>query len=60
MVCPDCHTRLMKTCHHCSKLMELQWNICPHCATPAPGMKKEGLTMDEALRPSPIEPETEE
>jgi len=60
MVCPDCHTRLMKTCHHCSKLMELQWNICPHCATPAPGMKKEGLSMDEALRPTPIEEEPEE
>ncbi|HAY85043.1 MAG TPA: zinc ribbon domain-containing protein [Chloroflexi bacterium] len=59
MVCPDCHTRLMKTCHHCSKLMELQWNICPHCATPVPGMKKEGLSMDEALRPTPLEPEPE-
>jgi RNA polymerase subunit RPABC4/transcription elongation factor Spt4 len=53
MVCPDCQTRLKKTCHHCSKLMELQWNVCPHCATPAPGMKKEGLSMDDALRPSP-------
>jgi len=57
MVCPDCHTRLKKTCHHCSQLMELQWNICPFCATPAPGMKKEGLSLDEALRPSPAEDE---
>ena len=40
--------------------MELQWNICPHCATPAPGMKKEGLSMDEALRPTPMEEEPEE
>ena len=55
MVCPDCHTRLKKTCHHCSQLMELQWNICPHCGTPAPGMKKEGLSLDEALRPTPAE-----
>jgi RNA polymerase subunit RPABC4/transcription elongation factor Spt4 len=53
MVCPDCHTRLKKTCHHCSRLMELNWNICPYCATPAPGMRKEGLTMDEALQPTP-------
>jgi RNA polymerase subunit RPABC4/transcription elongation factor Spt4 len=55
MVCPDCHTRLKKTCHHCSKLMELHWNICPFCGTPAPGMRKEGLTLDEALRPTPSE-----
>ncbi len=28
-VCPNCHTKLKKTCHHCGKLMELPWNICP-------------------------------
>jgi len=55
MVCPDCQTRLKKTCHHCSKLMELHWNICPYCGIPAPGMRKEGLTLDEAIRPSPSE-----
>ena len=54
MVCPDCHTRLKKTCHHCSQLMEL-----PHCGTPAPGMKKEGLSLDEALRPTPSDPSDE-
>ena len=55
LICPDCHTRLKKSCHHCGKLMELQWNICPHCATPAPGMKKEGLSLDEAIRSTPME-----
>ena len=35
--------------------MELQWNICPHCATPAPGMKKEVQNFDEVLRPSQLE-----
>jgi hypothetical protein len=35
--------------------MELSWNLCPHCGTPAPGMRKENLTMDEALRPMPTE-----
>ncbi len=55
IVCPDCQTRLKKTCHHCSKLMELHWNICPYCSTPAPGMRKENLTLDDALRPSPAE-----
>ena len=29
--------------------MELPWNICPYCGTPAPGMRKEGISMDEAL-----------
>ena len=50
-VCPNCHTKLRKNCHHCGKLMELPWNICPHCGTPAPGMRREHLTLDEALRP---------
>jgi RNA polymerase subunit RPABC4/transcription elongation factor Spt4 len=50
-VCPHCHTKLKKPCHHCGHLMELPWNICPHCGTPAPGMRREKLTMDEALQP---------
>lgn len=58
LVCPDCHSRLKKTCHHCSRLMELQWNICPFCATPAPGMKKEAATLDEVMRPDPAADES--
>ncbi len=49
-VCPNCHTKLKKTCSQCGKLMELPWNICPYCGTPVPGMRQEGMTMDEALR----------
>lgn len=49
-ICPNCHTKLKKACHHCSRLMELPWNICPYCGTPVPGMRQEGLSMDEALR----------
>jgi RNA polymerase subunit RPABC4/transcription elongation factor Spt4 len=49
-VCPNCHTKLKKTCHHCGQLMELPWNICPYCGTPVPGMRQEGMSMDEALR----------
>ena len=61
MVCPSCNTRLKKPCHQCGKLMELAWNICPFCGTPAPGMRKEGLTLDEALKPIPaIEDENTE
>ena len=49
-ICPNCHTKLKKICHHCGKLMELPWNICPYCGTPVPGMRQEGISMDEALR----------
>jgi RNA polymerase subunit RPABC4/transcription elongation factor Spt4 len=49
-LCPNCHTKLKKPCHHCNRLMELPWNICPYCATPVPGMRTEGMDMDEALR----------
>ncbi|MCU0484928.1 MAG: zinc ribbon domain-containing protein [Anaerolineales bacterium] len=56
LVCPSCQTKLRKNCHHCGKLMELSWNLCPYCGTPAPGMRRENLTLDEALRSLPVEP----
>ena len=49
-ICPNCHTKLKKTCHNCSKFMELPWNICPYCGTPAPGMRIESSSIDDALR----------
>jgi RNA polymerase subunit RPABC4/transcription elongation factor Spt4 len=58
-VCPNCQTKLKKPCHTCGKLMELPWNICPFCGTPAPGMRREGMTMDEALRTIPLDAEAE-
>lgn len=48
-VCPSCHTKLRKPCHNCGKLMELPWNLCPYCGTPAPGVRRENMTLDEAL-----------
>jgi RNA polymerase subunit RPABC4/transcription elongation factor Spt4 len=60
ILCPTCHTKLKKNCHQCGKLMELPWNICPFCGTPAPGMRREGLTLDEALRPLPLEEDPSE
>lgn len=60
MVCPNCHTRLKKPCHHCGKLMDLPWNLCAYCGTPAPGMRREGMTLDEALRPLPVDEIEEE
>lgn len=55
LVCPNCHTKLKKNCHQCGKLMELPWQLCPYCGTPAPGMRRENLTMEEALRPAGVE-----
>lgn len=52
MICPNCHTRLKKNCHQCGKLMDLPWNLCPYCGALAPGMRRENLTLDEALHPS--------
>jgi RNA polymerase subunit RPABC4/transcription elongation factor Spt4 len=50
-VCPNCHTKLKKTCNECGKLMELSWNLCPYCGTPVPGMHREtAVSMEEALR----------
>lgn len=57
MVCPSCHTRLKKVCHQCRKLMELSWNLCPYCGTPAPGMRRENMTMEDAIRPTPLQGE---
>lgn len=56
MACPHCHTRLKKRCHHCGRLMELPWNLCPYCATPAPGARRENITMDDALQSLPASP----
>lgn len=55
-ICPTCHTRLRKPCHHCGRLMELAWNVCPYCGTPAPGVRREGVTMLDALSGQPKEP----
>jgi RNA polymerase subunit RPABC4/transcription elongation factor Spt4 len=50
IICPSCQTKLKKNCHHCGKLMELPWNICPYCGMAAPGMRRENISLDEALR----------
>ena len=60
IACPNCHTKLKKSCHECGKLVELPWNLCPYCGTPAPGMRRENLTLDEALRPIPLDTEAGE
>ena len=59
IVCPSCHTKLKKPCHQCGKLMELPWNLCPFCGTVAPGMRRENISLDEALRQYTGENESE-
>ena len=42
----------------CGKLMELPWNLCPYCGTPTPGMRRENLSLGEAMQsltPAPLE-----
>lgn len=43
LVCPNCHTRLKKTCLHCEKLMDLPWNVCPFCGSPELGIRTESI-----------------
>jgi predicted RNA-binding Zn-ribbon protein involved in translation (DUF1610 family) len=54
IVCPSCHTRLKKACQLCRKLMELSWNLCPYCGTPAPGMRLENRTINSISRSTPV------
>jgi RNA polymerase subunit RPABC4/transcription elongation factor Spt4 len=54
MVCPSCYTRLKKTCHECGRLMELAWNLCPYCGRATPGMRRENLTVEDALNTAPV------
>ena len=49
-VCPNCHTKLKKPCHNFGRLMELPWNICPFCGTPGVGVRRDTISMDEALK----------
>ncbi len=55
VACPSCYTRLKKPCHQCGRLMELAWNLCPYCGTPAPGMRRENISIEEATRNLPVE-----
>jgi amino acid transporter len=51
IICPSCQTKLKKHCHSCNEIMELSWNICPFCAEPVPGIRKESISLDETLPP---------
>ncbi len=55
IVCPHCQTKLRKKCRQCGKLMELPWNLCPFCGAPAPGVRRENLSLDEVIEQMPSE-----
>lgn len=48
-ICPNCHTKLKKTCHSCGELMELPWNLCPFCGKQTPGMRQESISISDAI-----------
>jgi hypothetical protein len=37
VVCPNCHTKLKKSCQNCGRALNLRWGVCPYCGTPALG-----------------------
>ncbi|NTU62775.1 MAG: zinc ribbon domain-containing protein [Chloroflexi bacterium] len=37
VVCPNCHTKLKKSCQNCGRAMNLRWGVCPFCGTPSLG-----------------------
>ena len=48
ILCPNCHTKLKKTCRECGRLMELSWNVCPYCGAPEPGVRLKTETSENA------------
>ena len=52
-VCPNCHTKLRKSCQKCGKLMDLPWNVCPFCATPEYGIRTEDINIFDNLDDEP-------
>jgi RNA polymerase subunit RPABC4/transcription elongation factor Spt4 len=30
-LCPHCQTQLKDNCHHCDRLVDLRWPVCPYC-----------------------------
>ncbi|MBI9048479.1 MAG: zinc ribbon domain-containing protein [Anaerolineaceae bacterium] len=41
IACPNCHIKLKKKCEQCDGLLDLPWNLCPHCASPVAGTQRE-------------------
>lgn len=51
VACPNCHTRLRKTCNSCGRLMDLPWDLCPYCGTPETIPQEENQPMEAATVP---------
>ncbi len=37
VVCPNCHTKLKKSCQSCGRALNLRWGVCPYCGAPSVG-----------------------
>jgi RNA polymerase subunit RPABC4/transcription elongation factor Spt4 len=37
VVCPNCHTKLKKSCSNCGRALNLRWGVCPYCSAPSLG-----------------------
>lgn len=59
-ICPNCHTKLKKSCRNCGKLMKLPWGLCPFCGTPEPGKRREDLSVTEAVKTLQLEDDQEQ
>ena len=49
VVCPNCHTKLKKSCQSCGRALNLRWGVCPYCGAPAVG----GVQLQPQVQPQP-------
>ncbi len=48
LLCPNCHTKLKKSCHYCGRAMHLRWTVCPYCGASDRPAVTSSATMDMA------------
>jgi RNA polymerase subunit RPABC4/transcription elongation factor Spt4 len=63
LFCPNCHTQLKKTCASCTRLLNLNWALCPYCGqsdasapTSAPPQSMDAGATSQESKPPPPEP----
>ncbi|MCC6803392.1 MAG: zinc ribbon domain-containing protein [Anaerolineae bacterium] len=55
--CPNCHTRLKRSCTRCGRMLDLTWDLCPYCTTPVPSMASvDRPTHTHSRQPAPVIP----
>ncbi len=51
VVCPNCHTKLKKSCQSCGRALNLRWGVCPYCGAPSVG----GVQLPAQPQPQPVQ-----